>query len=114
MTTYFFGERWDAPAVDPPDAVQVATPVGAVCYDCDEPIVDGERGFLRAVGRLDSRLGSGTVGAIHMECDMRGILSHSLGVCRCHTGREDTPREEARATLAALNERRAQRGEAPL
>lgn len=81
MSTLFFGEPWDAPIVEL--ATQVETPVGKVCYDCGEPVVKGDRGFVRAMGRLVDGEEVATVEAIHAECDLRGIMGHQVGVCPC-------------------------------
>jgi hypothetical protein len=76
--TFFFGERWDAPIVD--DARQVATPAGASCYDCAEPIEDGDRGFVRATVLAD---GTGQIGYVHAECDLRSTCGCMAGLCGC-------------------------------
>ena len=86
MTTLFFGERWDAPVVD--DATRVPTPAGQQCYDCAEPIGNGDRGFLRGVTRMgDDGQPVGSVEPIHAECDLRGVMGHQVGICGC-TGHE--------------------------
>lgn len=79
MRNYFFGDRWDAPIVD--DAVQVETPVGQICYECAEPIEDGDRGFIRATMREVGK----TMGCepVHAECDLRNVMGHTVGVCSC-------------------------------
>lgn len=116
----FFGERWDAPQVDPP-AVQVPTPVGETCLHCGEPIGGGvgDRGLLRLAIRAD---GAG-IEPVHMECDLRmtlGGLDHLAGRCLC-TGRgheadgeAGTAREEALAVLDWWNRRRASQGQRSL
>ena len=81
-TTLFFGQRWDAPIVD--DARPTPTPVGQLCYDCCEPVQDGDRGFLRAVVRIgDDGQPFGSAEPVHAECDLRGVLGHQVGVCHC-------------------------------
>jgi hypothetical protein len=78
----FFGQRWDAPIVD--DATPVDTPVGQCCYDCGEPVSDGDRGFIRAVPRLGGDGEPvGSAEPIHAECDLRSVMGHTLGLCRC-------------------------------
>lgn len=111
MVTQFFGERWDAPRVD--DAVQVNTPVGELCMHCDEPIKPDNRGLL--MGAIDLVDGE-TVYSIrpaHLECDLRGIFSHIYQPCHCFVPNRSL-REEARATLTAINEQRAAQGFGPM
>lgn len=115
----FFGDRWDAPQVDPP-AEQVPTPVGQVCLHCTEPIEAGDRGLLR----LAIRTGGASIEPTHMECDLRmtlGGMDHLAGRCSC-TGRGHehggttyaTARAEALAVLGWWNQRRADQGSPPL
>lgn len=40
----YFGEPWDAPFCK--NAKQVSTPVGSLCFECGEPVKEGERGIL--------------------------------------------------------------------
>lgn len=102
MTTVFFGERWDAPIVD--DAEQVPTPVGQRCYDCGESVEDGDRGFVRGVGRMVDGELVGSVEPIHAECDLRGVMGHQVGVCSC-TG-HDPSRATGRLVWARVGEMR--------
>jgi hypothetical protein len=95
----FFGERWDAPAVE--DAVQVPTPVGEVCQYCGEPIAAGDRGWVRAP----------QVWA-HTECEMLGIVGHLYGVCSCSGF--DESRAAALVLLGRINAARATQGMRPL
>lgn len=98
-TTLFFGERWDAPAVD--DATQVATPVGASCLWCDEEIVDGDRGFMRAAV---TQTGA-DLRAEHRECGFRavvGSIGHLLKVCHCYGGTMEDPPGITRRQSALL------------
>lgn len=82
MTTHFFGERWDAPAVD--DATQVPTPVGQPCLaECGDVIAEGDRGFLRGVVRMVDGELVGSVEPVHAECDLRSVMGHQVGVCPC-------------------------------
>ncbi len=81
MSTLFFGERWDAGVVE--GAVRVPTPVGEACLDCAEPVVDGDRGFVRAVGRMVGGELRPSVEPVHAECDLRSVLGHQVGVCPC-------------------------------
>lgn len=102
MTAYYFGEPWDAPAVD--DAVQLATPVGERCYDCGDPIGAGDRGWIRPHIAAGSGNGGGPVAAVlrpvHAECDLRSIMGHMVGVCSC-TGHEPG-RDTGRLVWAAV------------
>jgi hypothetical protein len=80
--TVFFGERWDAPAVD--HAQQVATPVGQKCLDCTDPIEEGDRGLL--IGTVRTGLNGEHVGSIepiHAECMLRETQGHLYGLCHC-------------------------------
>ena len=81
--TLFFGQRWDAPDLD--DAHQVDTPVGQPCRHCDESIVAGDRGLLRAAMYAGP---DGTWIAIpkptHAECALLPIMGHIHGICRCN------------------------------
>jgi len=53
VTTFYFGPRWDAPLLDE-NAEQVPTPVGEVCFGCNEPIREADRGLLRSyVAQVD-------------------------------------------------------------
>lgn len=56
----FFGE-WDAPATD--DLPHVDTPVGSVCFQCEEPIREGDGG-----GTYESGL------VVHKECNLRSVM----------------------------------------
>jgi len=103
MSNPFFGERWDAPIVD--DARQIPTPVGATCYHCGETVVDGDRGLMRAVGRLvnDELVASGE--PIHAECDLIGVSGHTMGVCHC-TGCDTGSRAAARLVWERVGQAR--------
>jgi hypothetical protein len=92
-----FGRRWDAPICDA--ASLVATPVGYRCLSCDEPIVEGDAGFLRPVVRDDTVL---TIAAIHRECDLTQVLGHFVRVCTC-TGWDPSARATAREVERRLN-----------
>ena len=105
--TLFFGERWDAPVVD--DAVPTPTPVGQVCYDCCEPVVDGDRGFVRVVARMvGGKLTGGSAEPVHAECDLRSVVGHDVGICPC-TGYDRT-----RASAKLVWERVGQQRGRPL
>lgn len=91
MITQFFGERWNAPIVDPgPLVAQVETPVGQECYMCDRPIIDGDQGFLRwctGAGPDPDTLIS-NLRPVHRGCDMATSIGHMYGLCSC-TGWDD-------------------------
>jgi len=119
--TRYFGERWDAPIVaDDPDALGCDTPVGVRCLECDEPIVQGDQGFLRPFmhgrgwqgeGWIVASLGEeASVTAVHRECDLLGIVGHMVGVCSCtdYAGFGVRGRAAAREVQA-----RVDRGELP-
>jgi hypothetical protein len=98
-----FGPAWDAPSCEYADLV--ATPVGEPCLECEEPILDGDRGMVMPF--------VGAWSPMHLECYMRGTMSHSFKQCRCYVPRRSL-REEAKATLEALNAERAKQGWGPL
>jgi hypothetical protein len=93
--TVAFGPRWSAPIVA--DATWIATPVGASCYDCTEPIEAGDRGFVRPL-ILDAD--TATTGYVHAECDLRSVCGHDAGFCH-HTG-HPPGRATARLVWAAF------------
>lgn len=114
MTTFYFGERWDAPAFD--DAKQIATPVGEPCGFCEVAIKDGDQGttmpFVYDNGSA--------VRSVHLGCMLRSILGsadHLLGRCACVGGEESDHLVDAGAdayaegleVLAILRERMSSR-----
>lgn len=102
-STLFFGPRWDAPIVD--DAQPTPTPVGKPCYHCGEPVQAGDRGFLRAVVRMDEHgQPYGSTEPTHAECDLRGTVGHQVGVCHC-TGYDDS-RATAKLVWQRVGEQR--------
>lgn len=105
MNTVFFGARWDVPMLD--DAVQVPTPVGQVCFQCGELVVDGERGLMRACHILGADgHPEASVQPVHAECDLMPVLSHLAGMCHCHGVEQD--RNTARAVWAWADARRTE------
>lgn len=97
MSGQFFGARGDAPIYE--DAIPVATPVGQDCYDCGEPITDGDDGWLRPYGYLPD--GTDNVAflkwrlsPIHRECDLLLVLGHLVNVCPCNAEWSQRPRRE--------------------
>jgi hypothetical protein len=106
----YFGVPWDAPLLD--DARQVPTPVGAVCLECVDPIEDGDRGLLMALmvaapGESINGSRGWNAGPVHLECHLRSTMSHVVRQCRCFVP-DRSLRDEARATLVAVNEWRAE------
>lgn len=103
-----FGPAWDAPACG--DSHQVPTPVGVLCLNCDEPVEDDDRGWLRgATGFGDPRYAADGVvnfynvngartpfiiSVIHAECDLIRMAGHVLKVCSC-TGYDTSKRVNA-------------------
>lgn len=77
----YFGEPWDAPALD--DATWVPTPVGEQCEICHEAIVSGDRGWIRGAVRTVSGLLAASTAVLHAECEVLTIVGHSVGVCFC-------------------------------
>jgi len=106
-----FGPAWDAPSCEYADLV--ATPVGEPCLECEEPILDGDRGMVMPFVHDRNGVAVGTWAPMHLECYLRGTMSHLYEQCRCYVpGR--SLREEARATLGAINVARAEEGFGPL
>jgi hypothetical protein len=84
-----FGEPWDAPCADEGIIVRVSTPVGDPCLWCEEPIRDGDRGFLQScVHEINPTKWSWE--PIHAECSTRmivGSIGHLDGQCSCFGGK---------------------------
>lgn len=88
MMLMVFGGKWDAPVCE--DAEEVSTPLGQPCLHCHEPIVAGDRGFLR----LTMTLRGAQLEPTHRECDLRGVVGsvgHLQGRCSCFGGNEEDP-----------------------
>lgn len=99
MSTQYFGAPGDAPAYE--HAVRVPVPVGKSCYACDEPILDGDRGWVRPYGVTLGPDGATVIGddprPIHRECALLDVIGHMVGVCPCSPEWRDRPvREQAR------------------
>jgi hypothetical protein len=109
VSTYF-GRPWDAPALR--RASQVPVPVGQPCAVCGEHIVGGDRGWIRPCVTMRGRKIRTTVQAVHLECDLLGVMGHQLGVCHC-TG-YGSDRAAARELLARINAARSLDGRRPL
>lgn len=99
MTVVFFGTL--SPAAED-HAVQVAAPVGQACVFCEEDIVEGDRGFMRAVLLADGV--EPRVEPTHWECEALTIVGHEFGVCSCTGFASD------RAAARELERRMAERG----
>lgn len=103
---YRFG-WWDAPSCE--YATPVEPPVGDPCLECSEPIEDGDRGLV--VPYVSGK--SATWQPVHLECHLRGTMSHQYKQCHCYVP-DRSVRDEARATLVAVNAQRAEQGTGPL
>lgn len=75
-------------------AARVPTPIGQPCLQCNESIVEGDRGLMVAVYHSVFK---SSVEPVHAECEVLPIVGHLVGVCSC-TG-YDT-RTHAAALLA--------------
>lgn len=122
ITPRIFGGRWDSPDVDV--AVEVDTPVGESCFDCGEPIEPTDRGYMTPVfdgivhvTDVTSGIQTSTVATqrrpVHLECQLRSTLSHIYHQCGCYFP-DRSLRDEALATLAAINADRVSEGNGPL
>jgi hypothetical protein len=108
----FFGKPWDSPACD--DAIAGPTPLGERCQDCQEPIEQGDQGFMIPTVRLgEDGEPVGSLEPTHRECLTRmvvGSIAHLEGRCTCHgipikDGREERSiREQGRDTMQWLEE----------
>jgi hypothetical protein len=62
---------------------RIDTPVGKVCFRCDEPITEGDIGTVNNSDQVE-----------HYECLMRAIVGsvgHQNGLCSCFGGTEEDP-----------------------
>lgn len=107
VRTYFFGERWDAPAFD--DAIQRPTPVGETCGLCTEAIDEDDAGTWQTFIELDGA----SVKPMHIECWLRqglGSPAHLRGECSCSGGPEPEDnrsyRDQGREVIRMVFERR--------
>lgn len=79
----YFGPAWSDAMLR--RARRVETPEGQDCFLCEEPIVENDRGLLRAVARLGSdEKPFGKIEPVHVECDYLPIIGHAVGVCFCN------------------------------
>lgn len=68
----------------------VETPVGEICYHCNEPIADGDSGYIMPIYGINGL----RMQIIHRECFLRellGSLGHQQKKCSCHGGTEEDP-----------------------
>jgi hypothetical protein len=105
--TYFFGERWDAPAFD--DAIERPTPVGETCPLCKETVEQGDRGTWQAFMFTEKRA---EFCPTHLECWLRqglGSPAHLRGECSCSGGPEPADdrswRDQGREVMRMIRER---------
>lgn len=82
--------------------------------ECAELIAAGERGVVMpCAGVAEDGTPVGRWVPMHLECYLRGTASHQYEQCGCYVpGR--SVRDEARATLVAINADRAEQGMGPL
>ena len=119
--TRWFGRRWDAPMLDD-NVVEVPVPAGQPCMYCGELIAAGDCGLMRIALGGTAKEPTASLKPAHMECDLRtmiGDVAHIEGRCRCSgVTTEPEPavsfRDEARATLAHVNQLRATQGRPPM
>jgi hypothetical protein len=72
----WFGQSWHAPVNE--DTPQVPIPIGELCERCEERITADDSGMIiPCIG------GSRPWLAYHRECNLLGLVGHSVGVCRC-------------------------------
>jgi hypothetical protein len=117
----FFGEPYPTRLLPAPiyeDISEVPTPIGLLCFSCDELIEDGDRGFIQSCVIRTDEHGEyvHTREPIHHECHMRsvvGSVKHQRGECGCATGdfsgdddaEYATRREAARAAVSEFETR---------
>jgi hypothetical protein len=105
MNPWFGPDPWGAVCVGAP---HVATPVGAVCLWCDEPILPGDQGQLLPQAQLAGDVEASPLWRpVHRERLLRQVLGsvgHQQGRCSCFGGDEGDPPGMSRreAALAAL------------
>lgn len=89
MTVAWFGPKWDAPITD--DSPECKPPLGEKCIQCQEPILEGERGVTMPYLTIDDKTREylNRRGAVHLECHMRSVLgdvAHLERRCICFGG----------------------------
>lgn len=78
MSAFYFGAARDAPAWR--SMAPIATPAGAPCTWCSEPIKQGDDGIVDAGGH-----------PYHANCWIRqvsGGVNHLQGTCTCRGGKD--------------------------
>jgi hypothetical protein len=92
------------------DRHRVPTPIGEVCYWCEEPIVEGDRGIIRPWVQIDESI---PTRPIHIECDLRSVIGPVAflnGKCKHAGGTEPcfdhnlTARQDALASWKWMRE----------
>lgn len=96
--------------------IQVDTPVGALCGDCEEPIEEHHAGTYEKFLEGEPHDLRASRKPVHYECSMRRVIgseAHVLGVCSCNVpGSQEgdepslTRRQAAIAAVRAWNARR--------
>lgn len=111
-----FGPPFDSPRFDPGGGcvrVDVATPAGTPCLQCDEQVQDGDRGEMTTLFR--SATETPEVHPVHTECQLLDMIGHSFGVCSCTGyGGKSTRRQAALLLLEKINDGRARSGWGPM
>jgi hypothetical protein len=86
--TGWFGKSWGAPCCDP--ETHVLTPVGSICWRCDERIAKDDQGvtmpFVPAEGSVDFL-------HAHLDCYLKTILPHGPDCPHCR-GKERAQHHE--------------------
>lgn len=113
--TFWWGEPWPRDDCRAPvcenDAQRIETPVGEKCFQCEEEIVEGDRGTaIGGVGMRDGEpVGLGLMYQ-HIECSLRSVLGcygNLIGVGHSHDRpyREDARLVQAWVRMGGLRER---------
>lgn len=76
-----FGEEgWsNTPAGEMDTAYYVPTPIGDVCWLCEERVVDGDAGELMLFPTAKTM----GVRVLHRECKMLNMFGHEVRLCSC-------------------------------
>ena len=106
----YFGKYWGAPVCD--SCQHTETPVGQICFWCEESIGESDRGFLVPHASWKYMAGQEKippVQSIHLECMIRmtvGSLGHLRKTCSCYGGNEEDPPNMTKreAAIAAYRE----------
>lgn len=99
MKPRYFGDPWPSGICETGE--QVATPVGELCINCEEPIEEDQQGtFIYAIED-----GVMTPKPSHKECSLRSVLGgigHMKGLCTCNGGNTDPDENLSYRTSALL------------